>query len=57
MGDHDTGHADFFDDVDQLELGLLTQLLVQRAQRLIEQQQLGAFGQAARQRHALLLPA
>ena len=41
----------------QLELGLRAQLAVERAQRFVEQQQLRALGQAARQRHALLLAA
>ena len=56
MRDHHTGHAHFFNDVDQLELGLLTQFFVQRTQRLVQQQQFGLLGQAACQRHALLLP-
>ena len=57
VGHHHHGHAHLLDDVDQLELGLLAQFLVQRAQRLVQQQQLGLLGQAARQRHALLLAA
>jgi len=54
---HDTGHADLLDDVDEFKLGLLAQLAVQCTQRLVQQQQLGALGQAARQGHALLLAA
>ncbi|MDT4856598.1 hypothetical protein FQZ97_909930 [compost metagenome] len=54
---HHHGHAHALDDVDQFKLGLLAQLLVQRAQRFVQQQQLGLLGQAARQRHTLLLPA
>ena len=57
VGHHHHGHAHFFDDVDQLELRLLAQLFVQRAQGLVQQQQLGPLGQAAGQGHALLLPA
>ena len=55
--DHHAGHADLLDDVHQLDLRFLAQLLVQRAQRLVQQQQLRLLGQAARQRHALLLAA
>ena len=55
MRHHHTGHADRFNDVDQLKLGLLAQLLVQRAQRFIQQQQLRLFRQASGQSHALLL--
>jgi hypothetical protein len=54
---HDAGHAHVLDDVDELDLRLLAQLLVQRAQRLVEQQHLRPLGQAARKRNALLLPA
>ena len=57
MRDHDTGHTHLLDDVDQLDLGLLAQFFVQRAQGFIEHQQLRALGQAARQGHALLLAA
>ena len=57
VGDHDHRHTHLLDDVDQLELGLLAQLLVQRTQGLVQQQQLGPLGQAARQRHTLLLTA
>jgi hypothetical protein len=41
VGHDDEGDADLVLDVHQLELGLLAQLLVQRAERLVEQQQLG----------------
>ena len=41
----------------QLKLGLLAQLFVQRAQGLIQQQQLRLLCQTAGQGHALLLPA
>ena len=57
MRDHDEGHAQALLDPEQLELRLLAQLLVERAQRLIEQQQLGPLDQRARQRDALALPA
>ena len=55
--DDDEGHTEALLDVEQLELGVLAQLLVERRERLIEQQQLGALDQRARQRHALALPA
>ena len=55
MGDHHHRHAHFFNDVDQLELGLFAQLFVQCAQGFVEQQELGLFRQAAGQGHALLL--
>ena len=44
-------------DVDELELRVLAQLLVERAERLVEQQQLRPLDQRARQRHALPLAA
>ena len=43
--------------VHQLELRLLAQLLVERAERLVEQQHLGPLGDRAGQRHALALAA
>ena len=46
-----------FLDLDQLELGLLAQLLVERAERLVEQQQLRPLGQRAGERDALALAA
>src|SRR6185437_6782202 len=55
--DDDEGHTEALLDVEQLELGVFAQLLVERRERLIEQQQLGALDQRARQRHALALPA
>ena len=57
MGDHDAGDADVLDDVHQFDLGLLAQLFVERAERLVEQQELRPLDQAARERHALLLAA
>ena len=55
--DHDEGGADAFLDVDQLELGAFAQPLVERAERFIQQQQLGLLCQRARQSHALALAA
>ena len=55
--DDDEGDAELLLDVHQLELRVLAQLLVQRAERLIEQQQLRALDERARQRHALPLAA
>ncbi len=57
VGDHHAGHADLAQNVDEFELGTLAQLFVECGQRLVEQKQLGAFGQTARQSHALLLAA
>ncbi len=41
----------------QLELGMLTQLAIERAERLIQQQQLRTLDQRARQSHPLALAA
>ncbi|MCY1522259.1 hypothetical protein D9M68_571040 [compost metagenome] len=57
VGDHDAGHADLLQDLHELDLRFLANLLVQRGHGLIQQQQLGAFDQAARQGDALLLAA
>ncbi len=57
VGDHHAGDADVVDDVGELDLRFLAQLLVERAERLVEEQQLRLLGQAARQRDALLLAA
>ena len=54
---HHHRHTNRLDDIDQLELRALAQLLVQRAERFVEQQELRLLGQRARQRHALLLSA
>ena len=45
MGDHHAGHADALDDFHQFQLHLRTQFLVQRAHRLVEQQQFRTLGQ------------
>ena len=55
--DHNAGNAHLLKRVDQFELGLLAQFFIERAQRLVEQQNFRALGKAARQRHALLLAA
>ena len=55
--DDDEGDAERLLDVDQLELRVLAQLLVERAERLVEQQQLRPLDQRARERHALPLAA
>ncbi len=57
VGDDDEGHAEAALQLHQFELGALAQLLVERRQRLVEQQHLRAPRQRARQRHALLLAA
>jgi hypothetical protein len=54
--DHE-GHAELILQADQLELRVLAQFLVERAQGLVEQQQLGPLDQRTRQRHALTLAA
>ena len=55
--DVDEGHAELAVQFLQLDLHVLAQLLVQRAQRLVHQHQLRLEHQRARQRHALLLAA
>ena len=57
VGDDDEGDAGALLDVHQLELRVLAQLLVEGAERLVQQQQLGLLGQGAGQRHALALAA
>ena len=57
MRDDDEGDAEGLLDVDQLELRVLAQLLVERGERLVEQQQLGLRDEGARQRDALSLTA
>ena len=57
VGDHDAGNAHLFNDAHQFKLRLLAQLGVEGAQGFVQQQQLRAFGQAARQSDALLLAA
>lgn len=57
VGHHYAGHADALDDFDEFKLHLRTQLLVQGAHRLIEQQQFRAFGQGTGQGHPLTLAA
>ena len=54
--DHE-GDAELVLDVQQLELRVLAQLLVERGERLVEQQELGALDQRARERDALALAA
>src|SRR4030095_10843008 len=53
----DEGDAEALLYVDELELRALAQLLVERAERLLEQQELRPLRKAARQRDALLLSA
>ena len=57
VGDDDEGDAERLLDLHQLELGLLAQLLVERAERLVEQQELRPLGEGAGQRDALALAA
>ena len=57
MGDIDEGDVHIALQPFQLQLHLLAQLEVQRAQRLIQQQDLGFVDQAAGNGHALLLAA
>ena len=53
VGDDDEGHAEPALQLHQFQLRALTQLLVERGQRFVEQQDLGPPRQRARQRHAL----
>ena len=57
VGDDHEGDADLVLQADQLELHLLAQLAIERRERLVEQQHLGALDQGARERHALPLTA
>ncbi len=57
VGDDDEGQAEVLLQVHQLELRFLAQLLVERAERLVEQQHLRPLGERAGQRHALALAA
>jgi hypothetical protein len=57
VGHHHASHADALDDLHQLQLHLRAQLFIQRAHRLVEQQQLWTLGQRAGQGHALTLAA
>ena len=57
MGDEDRGDAEPALDFLDLDLHRGAQILVERGERLVEQQHLGLDHQRARQRHALLLAA
>ena len=57
MGHHNAGYADFLQRIDQLELGLLAQFFVERAQGFVQEQELRPLGQRACQGDALLLAA
>src|SRR3984893_10508301 len=57
MRDVDHGDADFAVDALDLDLHLLAQILVERAQRLVEQKHVRIEHETARERDALLLAA
>ena len=57
MGDEDEGDADLALDLLELDLHLLAQLEVERAERLVEQQHPGPVDQRAGQRDPLPLAA
>ena len=57
MGDDHEGDPDLVLQAHQLELHLLAQLLVERRERLVEQQHLGPLDQRAGERDALALAA
>jgi hypothetical protein len=57
VGDVDHGDPDLAMNALELNLHLLAQILVERAQRLVEQEHVGVEHEAARQRHPLLLAA
>ena len=57
VGDDDEGEAELLLQVHQFELRFLAQLLVERAERLVEQQHLRPLGDRAGERHALALAA
>ncbi len=57
MGDDEEGETEIGLDIHQFELRFLTQLLVERAERLIEEKHLRPLGKRSGKRHALPLPA
>ena len=57
MRDEDEGDADFALELAKFDLHLLAQLLVECAQRFVEQQNLGIAHERARERNALALAA
>ncbi|MNY27259.1 hypothetical protein D3C86_1611560 [compost metagenome] len=57
MRDDDEGQAEFLLQVHQFELGFLAQLLVERAERLVQQQHFRPLGERTRQCNALALTA
>ena len=57
MGDVEEGDPDLALDLLQLDLHLLAQLQVERAERLVEQQHRRAVDERAGERHALHLAA
>ncbi len=57
VGDDDKGDAGLVLDVHDFELGVLAQLLVEGAERFVEQQELGLLGEGAGEGHALALAA
>ena len=57
VGDEDEGDAELFLQRLQLFLHLLSELEIERAERLVEQQHLGSVDQRAGERHALALTA
>ena len=57
VGDDDEGEAEPLLQRHQFELGLVAQLLVERAERLVEQEHLGRFRERARKRDPLALAA
>ena len=57
MGDDDEGDAGAVLDAGELELGVLAQLLVERGERLVEEQQLRRLGERAGEGDALALAA
>ena len=57
VGDDDEGGAEPLLQLHQLELRLVAQLLVERGERLVEQQHLRPLGERARERDALALAA
>ena len=57
VSDHHEGDAELVLQADEFELRVFAQLLVERAQRFIEQQQFRALHQRSRQSDSLLLAA
>ncbi len=55
VGHYDEGDTKLLLKVDELELGVLAKLFIERAERLVEKKQFGTLDERASQGHALTL--